>query len=135
MRQRGETPRMCFTCRICKRPPNYQPFFHGRGFFPLFVMQSLPQGTGLILFSNSTDTSARAFSLLASAHSTQRSAATPRSIPVSQNEKFASHFVPFSFENRKYVVTSYLQTVDLPVIVELQQTTQELPHTMRRSLQ
>ena len=53
----------------------------------------------MILFSNSPDTSARAFSILASANSTQRSAATPRSIPVSQNEKFASYLVPFSFEN------------------------------------
>ena len=53
----------------------------------------------LILFSNSTDTSTRGFSILASGHSTQRSAATPRSIPVSQNEKSASYLVPFSFEN------------------------------------
>ena len=49
----------------------------------------------LILFSNSTGTSTRAFSILAFAHSTRRSAATPRSIPVSQNEKFASYLVPF----------------------------------------
>ena len=53
----------------------------------------------VILFSNSTDTSTRGFSILASGHSTQRSAATPRSIPVSQNEKSASYLVPFSFEN------------------------------------
>ena len=46
------------------------------------------------------DTSTRAFPILASGHSTHRSAATPRSIPVSQNEKFASYLVPFSFENR-----------------------------------
>ena len=56
-------------------------------------------GSALILFSNSTGTSTRAFSILAFAHSTHRSAATPRSIPVSQNEKFASYLVPFSFEN------------------------------------
>ena len=53
----------------------------------------------LILFSNSTGTSTRVFFILAFAHSTRRSAATPRSIPVSQNEKFASYLVPFSFEN------------------------------------
>ena len=45
------------------------------------------------------DTSTRAFPILASGHSTHRSAATPRSIPVSQNEKLASYLVPFSFEN------------------------------------
>ena len=50
-------------------------------------------------FVNSTDTSTRAFSILACAHSTGRRAATPRSIPVSQHEKFASYLVPFSFEN------------------------------------
>ena len=53
----------------------------------------------IILFSNSTDTSTRAFSILALGHSTRRSAAAPRFIPVSQNEKFASYLVPFSFEN------------------------------------
>ena len=59
----------------------------------------LQQSNRFILFSNSTGTSTRVFSILAFAHSTRRSAATPRSIPVSQNEKFASYLVPFSFEN------------------------------------
>ena len=74
-------------------------------FCSLSLIAALPAAKGcntilyLILFSNSTDTSTRAFSILASAHSTRRSAATPRSIPVSQNEKFASYLVPFSFEN------------------------------------
>ena len=62
------------------------------------LRDEIPQA-GFILFSNSTGTSTRAFSILASGHFTGRSAATPRSIPVSQNEKFASYLVPFSFEN------------------------------------
>ena len=73
----------------------------GSGEGTLFPSQCslLKENRGFILFSNSTGTSTRAFSILASAHFTGRSAATPRSIPVSQNEKFASYLVPFSFEN------------------------------------
>ena len=50
---------------------------------------------GLILFPDSPAPSACAFSLLASAHSTKRSAATLRSIHVSQNEKLAAHLGAF----------------------------------------
>ena len=57
------------------------------------------RSTWIIRFSNSTDASTRAFSILASAHFTGCSAATLRSIPVSQHEKFASYLVPFSLEN------------------------------------
>ena len=75
-------------------------------FHAVYVLpaQKWREGAGFILFSNSTDTSACAFSTLASAHSIQRSAATPHFIRVSQNEKFASHLVPFSSENSMRIV-------------------------------
>ena len=63
----------------------------GRGWVP----HHSPAGTAVPW----TGASTRAFSIQASGHSTQRSAATPRSIPARQNEKLASYLVPFSFEN------------------------------------
>lgn len=54
----------------------------------------------ITLTKSYADPSARAFSLPTSAHSTHRSAAAPRPIPISQNEKITSYLVSFAFENR-----------------------------------
>jgi hypothetical protein len=53
----------------------------------------------VILFPDSPAPSACAFSILASVHSTWRSAATLRFIHVSQNEKFAAYLGAFSSGN------------------------------------
>ena len=56
-------------------------------------------GIALILFPDLPAPSACAFSLLASVHSTWRSAAALRFIHVSRNEKFAAHLGAFSSGN------------------------------------
>ena len=93
---------------VCRRRRSASMNMQEQGLFliesfrnsPCFGIRASAQSAlRFILFSNSTGISTCAFSILAFAHSTRRSAATPRYIPVSQNEKFASYLVPFSFEN------------------------------------
>ena len=88
------------SCRNLDLPPVNLRFLQSHLTKNVFVIAPTHLcGIALILFPDLPAPSACAFSLLASVHSTWRSAAALRFIHVSRNEKFAAHLGAFSSGN------------------------------------